>query len=255
MARQKGGADPNAPHHQTTEVTMSSTQMSKEHATQIPSARTVDTKLEVVVIPVSDVDRAKRFYEGLGWRLDADFATGDDWRGVQLTPPGSPCSVIFGKGVTTAVPGSAQGLFLIVDDIDAARAQLVGQGADVSEVFHFEGRIHVTGTKGRVPGPDPEGHSYRTWASFRDPDGNGWLLQEIKTRLPGRGLSLDVATLTELLRETEKHHGEYEPTAPKHHWSGWYAAYIVARENGRTSEEAAKDATLHIEGARDRVQA
>ena len=206
------------------------------------------TKLEVVILPVSDVERAKRFYESLGWRLDADFSAGD-WRAMQLTPPGSPCSIIFGKGVTTAVPGSVQGLFLIVDDIEAARAELIGHGADVSEVFHFEGPLHVDGTKGRVPGPDPEGHSYRSWASFSDPDGNLWLLQEVKTRLPGRGLSLDVETLTELLRETEKHHGEYEPTAPKHHWSGWYAAYIVAREQGKTPEEAAKAAALHMEGA------
>ena len=210
-----------------------------------------ETKLEVVVIPVADVDRAKRFYEGLGWRLDADFTNGSDWRAVQLTPPGSPCSIIFGKGVTTAVPGSVQGLFLVVSDIEAARAQLRERGVDVGEVFHFDGVLRVSGTNGRVPGPDPEGHSYRSWASFSDPDGNGWLLQEVKTRLPGRGLSLDVATLTELLRETEKHHGEYEPTAPKHHWSGWYAAYIVARERGRTPDEAVKDATLHIEGARD----
>ena len=154
------------------------------------------TKLEVVIIPVSDVERAKRFYESLGWRLDADFSAGDDWRAMQLTPPGSPCSIIFGKGVTTAVPGSVQGLFLIVADIEAARAELIGHGVDVSEVFHFEGGLHVAGTKGRVPGPDPEGRSYRSWASFSDPDGNGWLLQEVKTRLPGRGLSLDVATLT-----------------------------------------------------------
>ena len=230
---------------------MSSTQMSNEHATRTPTARMVDMKLEVVIIPVSDVDRAKRFYGSLGWRLDADFAAGEDWRGVQLTPPGSPCSIIFGKGVTTAVPGSVQGPFLIVDDIEAARAELVGHGVDVSEVFHFDGGLHVTGTEGRVPGPDPDGHSYRSWASFSDPDGNGWLLQEIKTRLPGRGLSsMDVATLTELLRETEEHHGEYEATAPKHHWSGWYAAYIVARERGRTPEEAAKDAALHMEAAR-----
>ena len=159
-------------------------------------------KLEVVVIPVSDVDRAKRFYESLGWRLDADFATGDNWRVVQMTPPGSACSIIFGKGITTAAPGSVQGLLLIVDDIEAARAELIGHGVDVSEVFHFEGGLHVTGTHGRVPGPDPEGRSYRSWVSFNDPDGNGWLLQEIKTRLPGRGLSsMDVATLTELLRE------------------------------------------------------
>jgi catechol 2,3-dioxygenase-like lactoylglutathione lyase family enzyme len=206
------------------------------------------TKLEVVILPVSDAERAKQFYEGLGWRLDADFSAGD-WRAMQLTPPGSPCSIIFGKGVTTAVPGSVQGLFLIVDDIEAARAELIGHGADVSEVFHFEGPLHVDGTKGRVPGRDPEGQSYRSWASFSDPDGNLWLLQEVKTRLPGRGLSLDVATLTELLRETEKHHGEYEPTAPKHHWSGWYAAYIVAREQGKTPEEAAKAGALHMEGA------
>jgi catechol 2,3-dioxygenase-like lactoylglutathione lyase family enzyme len=229
---------------------MSSPQMSKEHATQIPAAATVDLKLEVVVIPVSDVDRAKRFYERLGWRLDADFASGEDWRVVQMTPPGSPCSVLFGKGLTTAVPGSVQGTFLVVDDLEAARAELIGHGVDVSEVFHFEGGLHVVGTKGRVRGRDPEGASYRSWASFSDPDGNGWLLQEIKTRLPGRGLSTDVATMTELLREAEKHHGEYEATAPKHHWSAWYAAYIVARERGRTPEEAAKDGALHMENAR-----
>lgn len=229
---------------------MSSTQMSNEYATQAARAGTVETKLEVVVIPVSDVDRAKRFYERLGWRLDADFASGEDWRVVQLTPPGSPSSILFGKGLTTAVPGSVQGTFLIVDDIEAVRAQLVGRGADVSEVFHFQSGLHVTGTNGRVPGPDPEGHSYRSWASFSDPDGNGWLLQEIKTRLPGRGFSMDLATLTELLQEAEKRHGEYEPTAPKHHWSGWYAAYVVARQRGRTPEEAAKEGALHIEGAR-----
>jgi catechol 2,3-dioxygenase-like lactoylglutathione lyase family enzyme len=224
--------------------------MTDEHATEIPSAGTVETKLEVVVIPVSDVDRAKRFYGGLGWRLDADFATGDDYRIVQLTPPGSPCSIIFGKGVTTAVPGSVQGLFLIVSDVEAARAELLLHGVDVSEVFHFGGGIHVVGTQGRVPGPDPEGRSYSSWASFRDPDGNGWLLQEIKARLPGRGLAQNVASLTELLREAETHHGEYEPTAPKHHWSAWYAAYILAREEGRTPEEAARDSALHIEGVR-----
>ena len=229
---------------------MSSTQTINERSTQAVDAGTVGLKLEVVIIPVADVDRAKRFYQGLGWRLDADFAAGD-WRALQLTPPGSPCSVIFGKGVTTAVPGSVQGTFLIVEDIEAARAGLVARGADVSEVFHFDGPLHVDGTKGRVPGKDPEGHSYRSWASFSDPDGNSWMLQEIKTRLPGRGVSnLDVASLTELLRETETRHGEYEPTAPKHHWSDWYAAYIVARENGRTPEEAAKDGARHMESAR-----
>jgi catechol 2,3-dioxygenase-like lactoylglutathione lyase family enzyme len=205
----------------------------------------VDMKLEAMVLPVSDVDRAKRFYGSLGWRLDADFASGEDFRVVQLTPPGSECSIQFGKGLTTAVPGSAQGLYLVVSDVEAARVELIGHGADVSEVFHYAG---IRGP--RLPGPDPERGSYRSWASFSDPDGNGWLLQEIKTRLPGRGLSHDVATLTELLREAEKRHGEYEPTAPKHHWSGWYAAYIAAREQGRTPEEAAKDGALHMEGAR-----
>ena len=225
---------------------MSTTQTSNERTTQVPTAATVETKLEVVVLPVSDVERAKRFYMSLGWRLDADFTTGDDWRAVQLTPPGSPCSVIFGKGFTAAVPGSLQGTFLVVDDVEAARAELIGRGVDVSEVFHFEGVLNVIGTNGRAPGPDPEGRSYRSWASFSDPDGNSWMLQEVKTRLPGRGFGIDVATLTALLRETEEHHGAYEATAPKHHWSEWYAAYIVARVQGRTPEEAAKDGALHL---------
>lgn len=227
---------------------MSSTQMSNEQGTSRPSAHMVDTKLEVVVIPVSDVDRAKSFYGSLGWRVDADFADGD-WRVVQMTPPGSSCSVMLGKGLTTAAPGSVQGTFLVVDDIQAARTELVTHGVDVSDVFHFEGGLHVTGTDGRLLGPDPKGASYGSWASFSDPDGNGWMLQEVTTRLPGRGLSLDVATLTELLHEAEKRHGEYEATAPKHHWSPWYAAYIVAREQGRAPEEAAKDAALHMADA------
>ena len=172
---------------------MSSTELMTEHDTQSPSAATVDQKLEVVIIPVSDVDRAKSFYQKLGWRLDIDLPVGD-WRIVQMTPPGSPCSIQFGKGLTTAKPGSVQGTYLVVDDIEAARAELIRHDVDASEVFHFAGGLHVDGTKGRVPGPDPEGHSYRSWASFSDPDGNGWLLQEIKTRLPGRGLSMDVAT-------------------------------------------------------------
>jgi catechol 2,3-dioxygenase-like lactoylglutathione lyase family enzyme len=229
---------------------MSTTLMSSERATQTSAAASVDMKLEVVVIPVSDVDRSKRFYQGLGWRLDADFSKGSDWRVIQLTPPGSPCSIIFGKGITTAVPGSVQGLFLIVSDIAAARAELIRHDVDVSEVFHFDGGLHVTGTQGRVPGPDPEGKSYSSWASFRDPDGNGWLLQEIKARLPGRGIKLDVTTLTELLREAELHHGAYESSAPKHHWSGFYAAFVLAREQGKTPEEAAKAGALQIESTR-----
>ena len=222
---------------------MSSTPTRSEHTAQSPNAATVDMKLEVVVIPVSDVDRAKRFYGGLGWRLDADLAIGPDRRVVQLTPPGSDCSIHFGKGITKAVPGSAQGMILVVYDIESARAELIGHGVDVREAFHF-------GARGPVPGAGPEGRSYATRASFNDPDGNGWVLQEIKTRLPGRGLGNDVATLTELLREAEEHHGNYEATAPKHHWSAWYAAYIVARERGRTAEDAAKDAALHMESAR-----
>jgi catechol 2,3-dioxygenase-like lactoylglutathione lyase family enzyme len=215
---------------------MNSTLMSNEHATRIPTARMVDMRLEVVVIPVSDVDRAKRFYGGLGWRLDADFLIGDEFRVVQFTPPGSPFSIHFGMGFASAPAGSARGLDLVVSDIEAARAELVDRGVDVSEVFH-----RVAPGRPRLRGLDPVRRSYISFASFSDPDGNGWLLQEIRTRRPGQGLTMDAATLTELLRETEKHHGEYEPTAPKHHWSGWYAAHIVARQRGRTLKEAAKD--------------
>jgi catechol 2,3-dioxygenase-like lactoylglutathione lyase family enzyme len=225
-----------------------STQTKHQDATPIRTAAETDLKLEVVVIPVSDVDRAKNFYENLGWRLDADFASGDDWRLVQMTPPGSPCSVMFGTGFTTAVPGSVQGTFLVVDDMEAARTELIERGVNVSEVFHFDRMLlRAAGTKGRVPGPDPEGRSYFSFASFSDPDGNSWLLQQVTTRLPRRGFSSDVATVSELLREAEKRHGTYEPTAPKHHWAGWYAQYIVARERGKTPDEAAKDAALHIE--------
>ena len=229
---------------------MSNAATSSEQRNISQTAPTVDLKLEVIALPVSDVDRAKLFYGNMGWRLDADFSAGDDWRVVQFTPPGSPCSIHFGKGYTTAVPGSVQGLMLVVNDIHAARAELVGRGVEVSDVFHFEGGLSVTGTKGRASGPDPQGNSYRSWASFSDPDGNGWLLQEVKTRLPGRGLNTDVPTMTELLRESEERHGAYEATAPKHHWSGWYAAYIVARQRGRTADDAAKDAALHMESAR-----
>src|SRR5207244_6369137 len=149
--------DPDATHHQPTEITMSSTQKSNEHATQTPGAAKVDLKLEVVVIPVSDVDRAKRFYRELGWRLDADFTNGADWRVVQITPPGSPCSIHFGKGVTAAVPGSIKNLYLVVSDIEAARRELIGRRADVSEAFHFTplGGAHASG-------PEPSAHPYRT---------------------------------------------------------------------------------------------
>jgi catechol 2,3-dioxygenase-like lactoylglutathione lyase family enzyme len=225
---------------------MNSTRTMNEHAAHAATAAMIDLKLEVVVIPVTDVDRAKRFYEGLGWRVDADFANGDSWRVVQLTPPGSPTSIHVGKGVTTAAPGSAQNLYLVVSDIEAARAELIGRGADVSPAFHFAA---LGGAP--LPGPDPNGRSYGSFASFKDPDGNSWLLQEIKTRLPGRGLSnLDVATLTELLKEAEQGHGQYEPVAPKHHWSDWYAAYVIALQQGASSEDAAKKAALHVESRR-----
>jgi catechol 2,3-dioxygenase-like lactoylglutathione lyase family enzyme len=146
----------------------------------------LDLKLEVVVVPVADVDRAKRFYQGLEWRVDADFANGDDWRVVQLTPPGSPTSVMIGKGLTSAAAGSLQGSFLVVEDVAATRADLVARGATVSDVFHFDGGLHVDGTHGRAPGADPQGRSYHSYVSFSDPDGNSWLVQEITTRLPGR---------------------------------------------------------------------
>jgi len=216
-----------------------------------PKAERVGMKFEVVVIPVTDVDRSKAFYSKLGWRLDADFPFENGFRVVQFTPPGSGCSVQFGTKMTTAAPGSAQALYLIVSDVEAARNELVTRGIEVSEVFHTSrpGAQFRPDSNGRVSGPAPDHGSYFSFATFDDPDGNTWLFQEITTRLPGRGLSNpDVATMTELLRETEQHHGEYEPTAPKHHWSGWYAAYIVARLEGKTPEEAAKEGKLHIEG-------
>jgi len=217
------------------------------------SVKRLDMKFEVAVIPVADVDRSKQFYTKLGWRLDADFPFDNGFRVVQLTPPGSGCSILFGTKITHSLPGSAQGLYLIVSDVEAARKDLVARGIEVSEVFHPRtpgAQFQIEGS-GRVSGPAPDRASYGSFATFRDPDGNGWLFQEVTTRLPGRGLSnLDGATLTELLQEAEKHHGEYESTAPKHHWSGWYAAYIVARQDGKTPEEAAIDGKIRIEGAR-----
>jgi catechol 2,3-dioxygenase-like lactoylglutathione lyase family enzyme len=223
---------------------MKSTQVISETAIATPSRRTVDLKLEVV-IPVADVDRAKSFYSGLGWRLDADFDNGDDWRVIQFTPPGSGCSVIFGKNVTAAAPGSAQGLYLIVSDIKAARDELLGCGAGVSEVFHA-GDGH-TGTdepyllgRRRMSGPDPEHRSYRTYASFSDPDGNGWLLQEVTERLPGRVEATDTifTSPTEFaaaLRRAAAAHGEHEKRTGQHdeNWPDWYAAYMVAEQAGK----------------------
>ncbi len=160
--------------------TSSSAQMTSEQATRPRTAGRVDMRLEVVAIPVSDVERAKQFYAALGWRLDADFTDGNDFRVVQLTPPGSPCSIHLGKGITPSAPGTGQGLLLVVDDIRAARDELVGRGVEVSDMFHYEGGHRP------ISGADPQGRSYFTYASFQDPDGNRWVLQEIKTRLPGR---------------------------------------------------------------------
>lgn len=228
---------------------MSGTQMSKEpvgqdQTSQTPKPATSDLRLEVVILPVADVDRTRGFYENLGWRIDADFAAGD-WRAMQMTPPGSPCSVIFGRGVTTTAPGSSQN-FLIVDNVDTARAELKAKGVDVSEVFHFEGPLQVYTTQGRAAGRDPQGRSYSSWASFTDPDGNTWMMQEITSRLPGRGYGVDVPAMTTLLKEAEQRHGGYEASAPKHHWSDWYAAYVVARQNGIEPDAASDAATRHM---------
>ena len=224
---------------------MSSTQVRSETAIETPRARTVDMKLEVVVIPVSDVDRAKEFYGSLGWRLDADFAAGDDWRVIQFTPPGSGCSVIFGKNVTAAAPGSAQGLYLIVSDIEAARAELVGRGVGISEVFHDAGDVHAGADEPylfgrlRVSGPDPDHRSYRSYASFSDPDGNGWLLQEVTVRLAGRvDADTTFTSSTELaaaLRRAEAAHGEHEKRIGQRDadWPDWYAEYMVAEQAGK----------------------
>jgi catechol 2,3-dioxygenase-like lactoylglutathione lyase family enzyme len=200
----------------------------------------MDFRLEVVVIPVSDVDRAKAFYQGLGWRLDADFAAGPDFRVVQLTPPGSACAVIFGTGVTSAAPGSTEGLQLVTGDIEAARAELAGHGVDVSEVFHDAGGVfHHAGTTGRAAGPAPERQTYGSWVSFADPDGNSWFVQEVTTRLPGRATSAlavydSVDGLADALRRAEAAHGQYEQETGKADpdWPAWYARYMADEAAG-----------------------
>jgi len=205
----------------------------------------VATNLEIVVIPVSDVDRAKEFYGRLAWRLDADYDNGTDFRVIQFTPPGSGCSVIFGKNVTAAAPGSAQGLYMIVSDIEAARAELLGIGVAISEIFHGGNGVYSGPDEPflfgriRVSGPDPEHRSYRSFASFHDPDGNGWLLQEITTRLPGR---IDPATTTfasatdlaSALRRAAAAHGQHEARTGQAdpNWPDWYAEYMVREQAG-----------------------
>ncbi|HWS97049.1 MAG TPA: VOC family protein [Candidatus Methylomirabilis sp.] len=209
------------------------------------NAAILDMKFEIVVIPVSDVDRAKEFYGRLGWRLDADFDSGKDFRVIQFTPPGSGCSVIFGKNVTAAAPGYAQGLYLIVSDIEATRKELLHRGIEVSEVFHGASGVFAGSDepylfgRNRVGGPDPGHGSYRSFASFSDPDGNGWLLQEVTTRLPGRidstattfASAIDLASA---FRRAEAAHGEHERRTGQRdaNWADWYAAYIVAEQAG-----------------------
>jgi len=223
-------------------------------ATNNPKDEPVDLKLEVVVIGVSDVDRAKAFYERLGWRLDADFTKGDEFRVVQFTPHNSDAAIIFGKGVTAAKPGAVKSLTLVVNDIDAACKDLAARGAKVSEVFHFAGGPFNDGVKNpRVSGHDPESRTYFTFASFEDPDGNGYLVQEITSRLPGRewkstsNRATDVATLAELLHETSEHHDHYEKTHAAHHWWDWYAPYLSARQRGSSPEEAAAAADRYMD--------
>lgn len=210
-------------------------------------------KLEVVLFNVSDVDRAKAFYENLGWRFDIDVVEGD-FRGVHMTPPNSDASILFGKGVTPDNPGSAHNLVLAVDDLDAAREDLLARGVNVSEIFHYAGGPFNNAVENpRVSGRDPQDRSYFSFASFEDPDGNVWLLQEITTRLPGRlwdstrAQDLDVATLANLLRETAEHHDPYEKTHAEHHWWDWYAPYLSARQNGSSPEEAAAAADRYME--------
>ena len=193
----------------------------------------MEMKIEVVVIPVSDVECAKAFYARLGWRLDADFVKGNAFRIVQFTPPGSACSIHFGQGVTTAAPGSARGMYLVVSDIAAARADLIGKGADVSEVFH-----RAVG-EGSRSGPDPERHSYASLASFSDPDGNSWVLQEITERLPGRvdataATFASSASLATALRHAAAAHGEHEKRIGQAdtEWPAWYAEYMVSEQAG-----------------------
>ena len=225
---------------------MSTNEVRSNDATSDASVARVDMKFEVVVIPVSNVDRAKEFYGGkLGWRLDADYDNGKDFRVIQFTPPGSGCSIIFGRNVTAATPGSAQGLYLIVSDVEAACNQLLARGIEISEVFHDAGGVYA-GTdepylfgRLRVSGPDPEHRSYRSFASFHDPDGNGWLFQELTTRLPGRidpaaTTFASASDLASALRRAEAAHGQHEKRIGQRdaNWPDWYAAYMMAEQAG-----------------------
>jgi catechol 2,3-dioxygenase-like lactoylglutathione lyase family enzyme len=217
----------------------------EKNSTSEQGVAKVDMKLEVAVIPVSDVDRAKQFYGRLGWRLDGDFSEGDDWRAIQFTPTGSRCSIIFGKNITAAAPGSVKGLYLIVSDIEAARKELLDRGVQVSEVFHGASGVHAGADdpylfgRHRVIGPDRDHGSYRSFASFSDPDGNGWLMQEITTRLPGRvegdTTFTSMGELAQALRRAEAAHGQHEKRTGQRdeNWPDWYATYMVAEQSGK----------------------
>jgi catechol 2,3-dioxygenase-like lactoylglutathione lyase family enzyme len=226
---------------------MSTTDTSSQTAARPPETGTVDLKLEVVVVPVSDADRAKNFYASLGWREDADFVFTDDFRVLQFTPPGSEASIIFGTGVTPDGAAPVGKLVLAVDDIEAARAELIGRGVDVSEVFH--GVAYRADGQGREAGLDPQRKSYSSFATFSDPDGNEFLLQEITERLPGRVDEAGIPTLAELLLETAMHHDRFEKAAPEHNWWDWYAPYLYAREHGSTPEQATVAADRYMEEA------
>jgi catechol 2,3-dioxygenase-like lactoylglutathione lyase family enzyme len=204
------------------------------------NTQTAAQRFEVTTIPVADVDRAKAFYEGLGWRLDIDFNPAPGIRGVQFTPPGSEASIQFGSGPDTTEPAPLHGLILVVDDIVAAREELIGRGVEVSEIFHLE-----VG-KGILPGLDPERRSYASRASFADPDGNTWDMQEITERLPGRVEVPDSAELAQLLLETATHHGDFEKAAAPHNWWDWYAAYMNARQHGSDEEDAVASADRYM---------
>jgi catechol 2,3-dioxygenase-like lactoylglutathione lyase family enzyme len=222
---------------------MSTTATTTETQIQGSQTGTVDFKREVALVPVSDADRAKQFYASLGWREDADFVLADDLRILQFTPPGSEASIIFGTGVTAAAAAPAGNLLLAVDDIAAARAELIERGVDVSEVFHGVG-FDASGRR-RVPGADPERKSYGSFASFSDPDGNEFLLQEVTERLPGR-VTRNVAAESDLLLETALHHDAYEKVAPKHNWWDWYGAYMDARRAGSDPDEASAAAGRYM---------
>jgi catechol 2,3-dioxygenase-like lactoylglutathione lyase family enzyme len=221
---------------------MSTTDTNSQTPARVADTGKTDLKLEVVVLGVTDVDRAKTFYQGLGWRLDADFPIDEQFRIVQFTPPGSPASIQFGTGLTTMEPGSVKDIYLAVEDVEAARDELIRAGADVSETWHGRG----LGTEGHLPGRDPEGGSYSSFASFSDPDGNSFLLQEVTQRLPGRIEQMDIATLADLLLDTAQHHDPFEKSSQPHDWWDWYAAYLSARLAGSTQDEASASAGRYM---------